>query len=627
MMLPSSRTIHPERQQWAALLRRKREASASKQDRVEKDFHHYDWLRKEKGEASIEYYGSNDEDDEFFGDFRRDVYGYVPLSPAATHDDGDERSTREHASAAMNLSPITHPSAFSPQTTDVQFNNLEDEPPRRLGNASSALYTSFSTKLQKQKTHVKALSSTSTTNNADEEQVLVRVGPFQHEFRHSKTMLCYASDVLARQLRPMDANSKQESSIWWVLDIPHRSHVEWRRLQAFLQPRSVQAASISPRNLPTLLPWFHELQLSVLLAECDVLLSSLEWPVAVTSHSSQCPNLVEDDHERRHSSNEPQRKDVHDVLTLTKIANRAYLPATRKKCMTLLASYLEWQPQLFVDIPSSKDDCHGFGPNECTDMGENCADHKKLNKPDMKSSDESDTSLDLLQSLANVLLGADARQVLWRSIISYLPADLQVFTDQDVLVQNPLFPYLLREGLEKHVVARRNEKQNLQKFLPFLLNRTDYSFDGTREDGARKGPKPNDSSTEHQELCSTHSFESLHNVFERWWVSWSIPEPDHHISRAHSDITERVSKDRIKEKFRRKRRLHQKHEKGAPSSALLRTGVTLDGVPQDRSSWLELIWQKLKEPPIFPQPDENFSDLSAVVTPTSQGRPHRTFVC
>jgi hypothetical protein len=66
----------------------------------------------------------------------------------------------------------------------------------------------------------------------------------------------------------VEANKDQDK---FVLDIfvSDKSPAESKAVAAFLEPRSVQASTISPSNLPTLLPWFQRLELTVLLQECD----------------------------------------------------------------------------------------------------------------------------------------------------------------------------------------------------------------------------------------------------------------------------------------------------------------------------------------------------------------------
>ena len=308
--------LHPRREKCRNLTAPTAEQAKQDGTVVEKDFHHYDWLRKEIGEASIEYSGrsSDDEDEDGgFGDFRSDVWNYAPLH--ATLEDETVAPTDLDHSSAMTFLPTTAMAPLAPHTAEFSNSNINGGvlTLARSGNESSALYASSFAKPQDTPVE-KALSTTTSSSALLEEDVLVRVGPSHHEFRHSKAMLCYASDVLARHLMPCPADliTSDNNKVWWVLDIPNRSHTEWTKLQAFLQPRSVQAASISPLNLPTLLPWFQELQLSILLAECDILLSSLEWPAGC---HGPCPNVVEDeippwDHDKRRLSHEPRQQDV-----------------------------------------------------------------------------------------------------------------------------------------------------------------------------------------------------------------------------------------------------------------------------------------------------------------------------
>jgi hypothetical protein len=174
------------------------------------------------------------------------------------------------------------------------------------------------------------LSSLAVSSSASvvDDDVFVNVGG--QEFRHSSAMLSYASTVLAQHFR--SASSGGDGAVfYYTCDIPHKSPEEWSALQAFLQPRSVTAAAITPMNLPILLPWFDQLALTVLLQECDALLSSLEWPNAAATAG-------------------PRTDDLADLLLLTRSTGKAHLPKTRRTCLDVIVSYLEQIPRLFLEL-------------------------------------------------------------------------------------------------------------------------------------------------------------------------------------------------------------------------------------------------------------------------------------
>jgi hypothetical protein len=249
--------------------------------------------------------------------------------------------------------------------------------------------------------------NTSYGSNGSNDDVVVRVEG--NDFRHSRAILCYASKVLAHHLATRDE-----------LHILHKSPSEWNEVQAFLQPRSVQSASITFRNLPALLPWFDQLELTVLLRECDILLSKLRFATMTTDESSSQNGVSNAVHELARVAlglpnaqprlEPPCPSDVLDILLLTRISGKVCLPRTRVMCLNVLQEYLEL-PYLFVSF------------DECT----------------MRS----------ITSLIDLLGDEEILDTLWPLIVSYLPEDLPWLDERHELFKNPLFPYLLRAGLEK----------------------------------------------------------------------------------------------------------------------------------------------------------------------------------
>jgi len=368
-------------------------------------------------------------------------------------------------------------------------------------------------------------SSRSLVNKASvlDEDVFVRVGT--KSFTHARAILSYASPVLSRHL--------QNNS---VVKFPNKSPDEWLTLTPFLQPRSVQAAKLTPANIPTLLPWFDQLQLKVLVQECDTLLSSLTWPMGRAA-SKQDTSFV---HDLAQSCTPqelapvnvnavPQGRDVSDVALLIQITSmvETRLPETRKQSLNVLLAYLENYSHLFVGETGT---------------------------------------LDILQSLSKILEEEDARKVLWRTVIAFLPSDLQVYNEQDVLVNNFLFPYLLREGILKTATVEK---------------RLD-SMDNVDDSKAPEDPV---------------------ETFHSWWTSWNNPQALIIID------------DETRPGISAAPRSHQGN-----SSPRDMKGA------QDRSGWLLCLWEKLQDPPIVSEEDVRVRTVVAP-HPIQRTRQRRTFAC
>ena len=215
---------------------------------------------------------------------------------------------------------------------------------------------------------------------------------------HSSLMLAYASPVLAEKLK---ATSR---SGFVTLAIPNGTLQEWKVLQPFLQPHSVQKAAVTTQNLALLLPWFHELKLGILLNECDLLLSTLTF-----------------------ANDNPSKQDWNDVALLAHICCLADLPSTLKTSMETLKTYLAKCPEVFC--------------NEKANL---------------------DSIMNLLRECST------AREALWNAVTQYLPPELlkEYNNEKDAaakLVRNSLFPYLFRERLQITVTFQQQAKKRARE--------------------------------------------------------------------------------------------------------------------------------------------------------------------
>ncbi len=383
--------------------------------------------------------------------------------------------------------------------------------------------------------------NTGYDSNVSVDDVLVRVGG--KDFRHSRAILCYASKVLADHLAARDE-----------LHIPHKSPSEWSELQAFLQPRSVQAASITFRNLPALLPWFDQLELTVLLRECDTSMSKVRFASLTTDESSSQNGVSNAVHELARVAlglphapprmEPPCPTDVLDILLLTRISGKVCLPRTRVMCLNVLQEYLEL-PNLFV----SSEEC----------------------------------SMRSIISLIDLLEDEEVLDTVWPLIVSYLPEDLPWLDDRQELLKNPLFPYLLRAGLEK--AWRESDDES-----------------GTLLMG-------NGRSRETSKVASKRAFEAYSSV-EVSFVS------EHHADDAGGKIWNYSNEEDGMDPMESLQYSFETCDDDPPTKASNVRSSNLSANRSQRSLWLNAIWHKLLEPPIFSADDpvESASRLSEIRT-------------
>ncbi|GAX09427.1 hypothetical protein FisN_6Lh197 [Fistulifera solaris] len=384
--------------------------------------------------------------------------------------------------------------------------------------------------------------NTSYGSNGSNDDVVVRVGG--NDFWHSRAILCYASKVLAHHLATRDE-----------LHIPHKSPSEWNELQVFLQPRSVQSASITFRNLPALLPWFDQLELTVLLRECDILLSKLRFATVTTDESSSSQNGVSNAvHELARVAlglpHAPPRMeppcplDVLDILLLTRISGKVCLPRTRVMCLNVLQEYLE-RPFLFVSF-------------------EECA---------MRS----------ITSLIDLLDDEEVLDTVWPLIVSYLPEDLPWLDDRHKLLNNPLFSYLLRSGLEK---AWRDSDDELGTLL-----------------------MGNGRSREISKVTSKCAFEADSSV-EVSFVS------EHHADDAGGKVYHSSYEEDGLDPIESLEYTFESWKEESPAQTSNVRSSSVSTNRNHRSLWLNAIWHKLQDPPIFSTdiPVETASRLSEIRT-------------
>jgi hypothetical protein len=233
------------------------------------------------------------------------------------------------------------------------------------------------------------------------------------EFHYSSAILAYyASDYLGSRMVQRDLDNKK-----YYIDFSFHSTDEWKVVLDFLQPRSLGKAELTWQVLPTVLPWFAEFRMRVLLKDVDDFLLA----TVVGSPTDEREEVA---------------ISVPNLLLLTHISYASELETTQSQARQWLKSKLIQPRQL---------------SKEMTENGR-LEDHGEVVALDWTLAD--------LQYLSRILANfKDVRNYLWESsLIMYLPHDLNV-QDSYGMVSNPLFPYLLREGMMQLSIVQEQRKR------------------------------------------------------------------------------------------------------------------------------------------------------------------------
>ncbi|CAB9496725.1 expressed unknown protein [Seminavis robusta] len=247
-------------------------------------------------------------------------------------------------------------------------------------------------------------------------KIVVGKGSEQEVFSHNSHVLLYISDYFSQVMEP-DATgdvtryssvTRQSPQQGWAIDFSHNLVSEWKMFYPFLEPPVKRTVSVDIHNMPILLPWFHKFKLPLLLNQCDKMLSCLYFRPPPLEQSAITRATI---------------SDLQDVLLLLYAALSCDLPQTQQLGIKVVETYLKESPFLFY-------------------YNSNGSVMQRL--------------IILLQCFPHF------QQQLWDSAIrSYLPTDLAATCDvespagRDQLLQNPLFPFLLREGLSKAKVKAK----------------------------------------------------------------------------------------------------------------------------------------------------------------------------
>eukprot|EP00977_Amphora_coffeiformis_P014410 scaffold4019_cov143-Amphora_coffeaeformis.AAC.2 len=447
-------------------------------------------------------------------------------------------------------------------------------------------------------------------NYGNTNDVLVTLHPGGETFEHSSHILAYASPVLRRKLQPVLGG-------WYRLELQQTTMVEWQLITPFLEPHSVQSAVVTPSNLSHLLPWFLQLHLDILLTECDQLLVTLEFPKA---HPSEGTAVSAAD-KSVSSGSAPQVKDMVDIILLTEIGCLGQLVGVREASLETLESYLALHPGLAVD---------------------------------------SEVMPLLMRLLKDY---PPARQRLWRrSLVRFLPSDLPIFNEKkrsgeaelvvvETMVYNPLFPFLLREGLSKAAKEdeyerramdleerwkrfrdRQHRVQQTSQNYRAAMGRENSILEDTRgfmDESTEESSTTGSLSLSRSESVNTSKLQQAGlkgtslplavvsamcddgspNSFANWWLQGSkkaiytkeISQPKTSLQQSLASIRSRAESQRLKQEI---------------------DDITRSA--RSRTHWLELILKRLNRPPIFQTVEGEPEELAI---PKAGKRDPRTFLC
>jgi hypothetical protein len=425
------------------------------------------------------------------------------------------------------------------------------------------------------------------------EDVLIHLHPGGETFEHSSHILAYASPVLRQHLKPVAGG-------WYRLDL-NATLVEWQLIVPFLEPHSVQSAVVTPGNISHLLPWFVQLGLDVLVAECDNLLVTLEFPKAFSTEGVSAAISAAADQRLANHASIPQVNDMVDILLLVEISSLAGLQGTRAASLETLESYLSLHPGLATDAESLP------------------------------------ILMRILQDHPSV------RQRLWRkALIRFLPADLPVFSSGEAelsvvegLVENPLFPFLLREGLSR---AAREDTQNRRTLEleerwkrfrqrqqgPSSSQDDQWNDSNIQENSILEFPPDGSVSLGHSDRESVNTgtvmkkksylldvcLDHQTSEFAAWWLKSSEEFQDtRYTGQSKSSLQHSLATIRGRAKSQK---LQSEMDEIRKSS-------------RSRTTWLETVLERLRRVPIFLS--EQGEGPPGIFLPGASLRDHRKFLC
>lgn len=203
----------------------------------------------------------------------------------------------------------------------------------------------------------------------------------------------------------------------YTVDLTTHSSEEWMIVLSFLKSFS-GSRDLDWRTLPVILPWIADFQVATILSEIDSFL--LHSILGSGLNRAEKPSFQ-----------------ISNLILLTKVACIAGLECIKSQAQRLLRLRLLKPSKPAIPVSTWYEMESGEIDNELA------------------------WTLDDLQALASMMERfEDLRGFLWEyAVIVYLPHDLDI-SDSLTLVANPLFPYLLREGMMQMMIVEGMESAN-----------------------------------------------------------------------------------------------------------------------------------------------------------------------
>ena len=409
------------------------------------------------------------------------------------------------------------------------------------------------------------------------------------EFRHSSLILQYASAELARyfiECIPEEDDNvlvERDDTIQFKLHVKVKDSNDWCILQPFLEPHAVQPAVVTQFNLPILLPWFKQLCLNVLLKECDKQLLDHVAPPPKMKHS--------------------KRKDddvvamLTNVLLLGRISVAAGLKETEKNAFSSLSKWMEHRPDVWLQHSDDNMVLLVAGLKLLAQCLLSNDDESSKDSPEVDASMESyEDLMDVWETMFEPIEAA----YFFAAVLSYIPHDcvesqhLSHAYNVSQFLNNPLLPYFLREGIlmeqkrrpagsevseiQATSIAAQTTSDILQP-SPYPDTRWSVSDSIASEQNVELAlsTSPDDvpiartTSVDSTNETSTHSSSPLLQVAEEWQAGWT-------------SLWMKLS--------------------GTEPKIMPRSPIKESRCPHEVSNWLETVWKKLSDPPVFGAPLE-----------------------
>jgi hypothetical protein len=170
------------------------------------------------------------------------------------------------------------------------------------------------------------------------EQPYVTIIVGGEKFRHSRQVLCNASEVFERKLNFNVSESLSSTTVF-----PHGDPEDWKLFASFLEPLS--GAKITQSNVEMLVPWFHEFGIANMLNECDKVYYRKIFPKGKTF----CARDDEDYGKLSEHDLKRVRNDFHILANVCEFSQKYGLVETQEEALYHL-DHIVWCKEDVLDL-------------------------------------------------------------------------------------------------------------------------------------------------------------------------------------------------------------------------------------------------------------------------------------